>query len=41
LPDDDDDGLDGPRNVGFIQTPDAADSTPKLVAAKAQDIILF
>jgi len=24
--DDDDDDRDGPRNVGFIQTPDAADS---------------
>jgi len=26
IPDDDDDDRDGPRNVGSIQTPDAADS---------------
>jgi hypothetical protein len=28
--DDDNDDQDGPRNVGFIQTPDAADSQRKL-----------
>jgi hypothetical protein len=28
--DDDDDDRDGPRNVGFIQTPDAADSRRRL-----------
>jgi hypothetical protein len=27
---DDDDNRDGPRNVGFLQTPDAADSPTKL-----------
>jgi hypothetical protein len=37
--DDDDDDRDDPRNVGFIQTPDAADSPTRL--SKSYNVLKF